>query len=128
MIGAMMGVLGVLAVALAAIGLYGVMAYSVSQRRHEFGVRMALGASQATVVGQTVRRACWLAAAGVVIGLVPAWLLTGVLRGVLFNVVPVRPALFAGTVLALVGVALVASLVPARQASRVDPAVALRAE
>ena len=69
-----------------------------------------------------------LAAAGVVIGLVPAWLLTGVLRGVLFNVVPVRPALFAGTVLALVGVALVASLVPARQASRVDPAVALRSE
>jgi putative ABC transport system permease protein len=128
MIGAMMGVLGALAVALAAIGLYGVMAYSVSQRRHEFGVRMALGASQAAVVGQTVRRACWLAGAGVIIGLVPAWLLTGVLRGVLFNVVPVRPVLFAGTVLALVGVALVASLVPARQASRVDPAVALRSE
>jgi putative ABC transport system permease protein len=128
MIGAMMGVLGALAVVLAAIGLYSVMAYHVSQRRHEFGVRMALGASQVAVVGQTVRRAWWLACAGVIIGLVPAWLLAGVLRGVLFNVVPLRPALFVATVFALVGIAVVASLVPARQASKVDPAVALRSE
>ena len=95
MIGAMMGVLGVLAVVLAAIGLYSLMAYHVSQRRHEIGVRMALGASQATVVRHTVRRAWWLACAGVVIGLVPAYLLTGVLSSVLFNVVSVRPGLFA---------------------------------
>ena len=87
MIGAMMGVLGALAVVLAAIGLYSLMAYHVSQRRHEIGVRMALGASQGTVVRHTVRRAWWLACAGMAIGLVPAYLLTGVLRGVLFNVV-----------------------------------------
>ena len=128
MIGTMMGVLGALAVVLAAIGLYSVMAYHVSQRRHEFGVRMALGASQVAVVSQTVWRACWLGCAGVIIGLVPAWLLTGVLRGVLFNVVPIRPVLFAGTIVALVGITVVASLVPARQASKVDPAVALRSE
>jgi putative ABC transport system permease protein len=128
MIGAMMGVLGGLAVVLAAIGLYSVMAYHVSQRRHEFGVRMALGASQTAVVRQTVRRAWWLGCTGVIIGLVPAWLLTGVLRDVLFNVVPVRPVLFAGTIVALIGIAVVASLVPARQASKVDPAVALRTE
>ncbi len=128
MIGAMMGVLGVLAVVLAAIGLYSLMAYHVSQRRHEIGVRMALGASQGVVVRHTVRRAWWLAFAGVVIGLVPAYLLTGVLNSVLFNVVSVQPVLFAGTVFALVGIAIVASLIPARQAARVDPAVALRAE
>ncbi|HYN10179.1 MAG TPA: ABC transporter permease [Vicinamibacterales bacterium] len=128
MIGAMMGVLGALAVVLAAIGLYSLMAYHVSQRRHEIGVRMALGASRATVIRQTIRRAWWLACVGVVIGLVPAWLLTGVLRGVLFNVVSVRPELFGAIVVALIGIAVVASLVPARQASRVDPAVALRSE
>jgi putative ABC transport system permease protein len=128
MIGAMMGVLGALAVVLAAIGLYSLMAYHVSQRRHEIGVRMALGASQVTVIRHTIRRACWLACAGVVIGLVPAWLLTGVVRGVLFNVVAVRLELFGAIVVALIGIAVVASLVPARQASRVDPAVALRSE
>jgi putative ABC transport system permease protein len=124
----MMGVLGVLAVVLAAVGLYSLMAYHVVQRRHEIGVRMALGASQATVIRQTVRRAAWLAGAGVVIGLVPASLLTGVLRGVLFNVVGVQPELFIATVFALVLIAIVASAVPARQASKVDPAIALRSE
>jgi putative ABC transport system permease protein len=128
MIGAMMGVLGALAVVLAAIGLYSLMAYHVSQRRHEIGVRMALGASQGTVVRQTVRRAWWLASLGIVIGLVPAYLLTGVLRGVLFNVVSLQPGHFGAIVLGLVGIAIVASLIPARQASRVDPAVALRSE
>jgi putative ABC transport system permease protein len=128
MIGVMMGVLGVLAVVLAAVGLYSLMAYHVVQRRHEIGVRMALGASQATVIRQTVRRAAWLAGAGVVIGLVPAWLLTGVLRGVLFNVVGVQPQLFIATVFALVLIAIVASAVPARQASNVDPAIALRSD
>ena len=128
MIGAMMGVLGALAVVLASIGLYSLMAYHVSQRRHEIGVRMALGASQGTVVRHTVRRAGWLASVGIVIGLVPAYLLTGVLRGILFNVVPVQPGQFGAIVLGLVGIAIVASLIPARQASRVDPAVALRSE
>jgi putative ABC transport system permease protein len=128
MIGVMMGVLGALAVVLAAVGLYSLMAYHVVQRRHEIGVRMALGASQATILRHTVRRACWLAGAGVLIGLVPAWLLTGVLRGVLFNVVGVRPELFVAIVLALVLIAVIASAVPARQASKVDPAIALRSE
>jgi putative ABC transport system permease protein len=128
MIGAMMGVLGVLAVVLAAIGLYSLMAYHVSQRRHEIGVRMALGASQGTVVRHTVRRACWLAMAGIGIGVVPAYLLTGVLRGVLFNVVAVEPEHFVGIIGVLIGIAMAASVVPARQASKVDPAVALRQE
>ena len=128
MIGAMMGVLGVLALVLAAIGLYSLMAYHVSQRRHEIGVRMALGASQAAVVRQTVRRAGWLAVAGIVIGIVPAYLLTGVIRGVLFNVVAVKPEHFIGIVATLIAIALAASVVPARQASKVDPAVALRQE
>ena len=128
MIGAMMGVLGALAVVLAAIGLYSLMAYHVSQRRHEIGVRMALGASQGAVVRHTIRRAWWLASAGVVIGLVPAYLLTGVLRGVLFNVVSIQPDSSPPSCVALVGIAVVASLIPARQAARVDPAVALRSE
>ena len=128
MIGAMMGVLGVLALVLAAIGLYSLMAYHVSQRRHEIGVRMALGASQAAVVRQTVRRAGWLALTGIVIGIVPAYLLTGVIRGVLFNVVAAKPEHFIGIVATLIAIALAASIVPARQASKVDPAVALRSE
>ena len=125
MIAAIMGVLGVLAVVLAAVGLYSLMAYHVAQRRHEIGVRMALGASQIAVIGQTVRRACWLAGAGVLIGLGPAWLVSGLLRNILFNV-SVRPELFGAIVLALVAIAVIASVVPARQASKVDPAVTLR--
>ena len=125
MIGAIMGVLGVLAVVLAAVGLFSLMAYHVVQRRHEIGVRMALGASQITVIRQTVRRGCWLAVAGVLIGLVPAWLVSGVLRNILFNV-SVRPELFGAVVLGLVAIAGIASAIPARQASKVDPAVTLR--
>jgi len=125
MIASIMGVLGVLAVVLAAVGLYSLMAYHVAQRRHEIGVRMALGASQITVIGQTVRRACWLAGAGVLIGLVPAWLVRGLLRNIFFNV-SAQPELYGAIVLALVAIAIVASIVPARQASKVDPAVTLR--
>ena len=86
---------------------------------------MALGASQISVIRQTVRRACWLAAAGVLIGLVPAWLVSGVLQNIIFNV-GVRPELYAAVVLALVAIAIIASVIPARQASKVDPAVTLR--
>jgi ABC-type antimicrobial peptide transport system permease subunit len=125
MIASIMGVLGVLAVVLAAVGLYSLMAYHVAQRRHEIGVRMALGASQITVIGQTVRRACWLAGAGVLIGLVPAWLVRGLLRNIFFNV-SAQPELYGAIVLALVAIAIIASIVPARQASKVDPAVTLR--
>jgi putative ABC transport system permease protein len=104
------------------------MAYSVSQRRHEIGVRMALGASQASVVGLTLKRAFWLTAIGIVIGAVPAVGLAGVIRTVLFGVVSAQPAMYAGIVALLAVTTAVAGLVPARQASRVDPATALRRE
>jgi len=128
MIGAMMGVLGVLALVLASMGLYGLMSYQVSQRRHEFGVRMALGASRGGVVRLTIRRAWWLAVAGVGVGLVPAVLLSGVIRSVMFGVVAPGLPLYVGIVVTVVMIALAASIIPARQASRVDPVVALRAE
>jgi len=72
-----------------------------------------------------VRRACWLAGAGVLIGLVPAWLVRGLLRNIFFNV-SAQPELYGAIVLALVAIAIIASIVPARQASKVDPAVTLR--
>ena len=128
MIGAMMGGLGVLALILAAIGLFGLMSYQVRQRRHEIGVRMALGASRRGVVRMTIRRASWLAGIGVAVGLVPAILLSGVIRNVMFGVVTPGPALYAVIVIAIVGIAMLASLIPARQASQVDPALALRGD
>ncbi len=128
MISAMMGVLGVLALILASLGLYSLMSYQVRQRRHEIGVRMALGASRGGVVRMTIRRASWLAVIGVAIGLVPAFLLAGVIRGIMFGVVTPGVALYAAIVIAVVGIALLASVIPARQASQVDPAVALRGE
>jgi predicted permease len=128
MISAMMGVLGVLALILAAIGLYSLMSYQVRQRRHEIGVRMALGASRGGVIRMTIRRASWLAGLGVAIGLVPAYLLSGVMRNVMFGVVTPGVALYAVIVVAVAGIAVLASTIPARQAAQVDPAVALRGE
>ena len=127
-ISTMMGVLGVLALILASVGLYSLMSYQVLQRRHEIGVRMALGASRGGVLRLTVKRASWLAFAGVGLGLVPAILLSGVIRNVMFGVVTPGVALYAVTVVAVVGIAMLASLIPARQAAHVDPALALRGE
>ena len=118
----------VLALALAAIGLYGVIAYSVVQRTHEIGVRMALGAVRADVMRQVLGEGFVIAAAGVAIGLAGSAMLTRLMASQLVGITPRDPLTFAGGGLLLLGVALFASYVPAWRASRVDPVVALRAE
>jgi putative ABC transport system permease protein len=117
-----------LALVLTAIGLYGVIAYTVLQRTREFGIRLALGASQATVLRGVLRRGLGLVGAGVIVGLIGAAALTRVLGALLYEVSATDPMVFAGIVTLLVVVGVVASYVPARRATRVDPAVALRSE
>jgi len=118
----------VLALALAAIGLYGVIAYSVVQRTHEIGVRMALGAARADVMRLVLGEGFVIAAAGVAIGLAGSAMLTRLMASQLVGITPRDPLTFTGGGLLLLGVALFASYVPAWRASRVDPVVALRAE
>jgi len=116
----------VVAVALAAIGIYGVLAYVVGQRTQEIGVRLAIGATPANVVTLFVREGAALTLAGVVCGLAGALALTRALSTLLFGVTTTDPATFAAVAGALALVALVASYVPARRAARVDPMTALR--
>ena len=118
----------VVALALAAIGLYGVIAYSVVQRTHEIGVRMALGAVRADVMRLVLGEGFAIAAAGVAIGLAGSAMLTRLMASQLVGITPRDPLTFAGGGLLLLAVALFASYVPAWRASRVDPVVALRAE
>jgi putative ABC transport system permease protein len=122
----LIGVFSVFALVLAAIGIYGVVAYSVAERTHEIGIRVALGAPRGDVVRMVLRRILALVLPGVVIGIVGALAATRVLANLLFAVKPNDPATFVAVALLLVAVAFVAGVVPARRASRVDPLVALR--
>ncbi len=116
------------ALALAAIGLYGVVAYSVAQRTREIGIRVALGAKEGVVLGLLLREGLGLALAGVAIGLIGVLGVTRVLASQLYGVGPLDPPAIGGVVLILLAVAFIATLIPARRATRVDPMVALRAE
>jgi putative ABC transport system permease protein len=122
------GSFAVLALVIAAIGIGGVLAFSVSARTREFGVRMALGADRHRILGGVLGEGLWLASAGLVLGIIGAVALSRVLEGLLFEVKALDILTFAITATMLVLVALAASFVPARRATKVDPNVALRAQ
>jgi ABC-type antimicrobial peptide transport system permease subunit len=120
----LIGVFALLAVLLASLGVYGVISYLVSQRTHEFGVRMSLGAT-ADVRRLVLSDGLRSVAAGLVLGIVAAWGLGRAVQAYLFGVTPADPVSYAAAVALLVSAALVATLVPARRAARVPPVVAL---
>ena len=115
-----------LALVLAAIGTYGLLAYSVERRTNEFGIRLALGARPATIIGEVVGRGLRLAGFAVGIGMIGALMLTRLLASLLAGVKPNDPVTYVLSVGVLLLVAALASLIPAARASRVDPIVALR--
>jgi putative ABC transport system permease protein len=125
---ALLGGFAALAVVLAVVGIYGLTSYSVSQRAHEIGLRMALGAPPRRVLGMVVGRGVGLAVAGAGVGVLAALGFTRVLRGLLFGVTPTDPVVFAAVPALLVAAAALACYLPARRATRIDPVAALRSE
>jgi len=124
--GTLFAVIGAIALVVASVGVYGVVFYTVAQRTREIGVRVALGAARAQVVGPMLRQAGMLAAAGIAIGLLGAWLVTPVVGSLLIGVSPNDPISFALVSVTLAAIALVGTWIPAWRASDVDPVVALR--
>jgi predicted permease len=124
----MLGGFAIFALVLASLGIYALISYSVGQRTQEIGIRMALGASARDVQTRIVLQTLRMAAAGMAIGMIGAWLLTRSLTGLLFGISATDPATFVGMLAALAIVATFAGYVPARRASRIDPVVALRSE
>lgn len=122
------GLFALTALLLAGMGIYGVISYIVSERTHEIGIRLALGAQSHTILRMVVRQGLGLAIAGAAVGLVGAFIVSHLMAGVLYGVRPTDPVTFVGVALLLIAVALLACCVPARRAIRVDPLVALRHE
>jgi ABC-type antimicrobial peptide transport system permease subunit len=121
-------IVGLIATVLAAIGLYGVIAYAVARRTREIGIRMALGAARGRVIRMVMRQGMSVAAAGLVVGLLLAWLGARAIAGVLYGVGALDPAAWLAAVALSIASAAAANFIPAWRAAKVDPSIALRTE